>query len=284
MRIGTFNVHGWHDATQRKRVEDAIAFLRAADCDVLVLNEVTSDEGPLPRVARALGMHATFGWAGHGGNAVLTRAAPREVAVVMLDAAPGKLRSAVVTRVGLRSAAPAVDTDTDIDIDIVGLHLDHMREDDRVLQLAQLAEALVGRPDHILAGDFNAMRLADLDEEARARMQRARAQEGWEPGRDDVVRRLDAWGYVDAVRRALAPSDAAYREGLAHPIADAHAVTSRVGTRIDYVYMAPSVAARACVSGARTVATDVSDHGLVVVEVGPRVGNAVWHPVGVRRP
>ena len=61
--------------------------------------------------------------------------------------------------------------------------------------------------------------------------------------------------------------EADYRAALASPIAKAHAVTSRVDTRIDYVWLSAPLAT--AVEGVRAVTrrTDVSDHHPVVVEL-----------------
>lgn len=257
LRVGTFNVHGWCDATGRKRVDDVIALLRELACDVLILNEVVSPEHVLARVARTLGLVPTFADAGWGGNALLTRAAPSAVETVLLDAG-GHLRSALIATV-----------DTPVGpVDVAATHLDHTLEERRLAQLAQLLDALANRsPRVILAGDLNAMRLTDLDPAAVAGVRRHRDREGWEPARGDVVAALDRHGYVDAVRLALAGSLADYRAALASPIAKAHAVTSRVDTRIDYVWLSAPLAT--AVEGVRAVTrrTDVSDHHPVVVEL-----------------
>jgi len=256
VRIGTFNVHGFRDATGKKRVDDVIELLRALDCDVLALNEVVSPDHILARVARALGREPLWSEAGFGANALLVRAA-RSVQPVLLEAA-GELRSAIVAEVD-GPGGP---------LDVVATHLDHTSEARRLVQLRELHGVLLSRHVRlVLAGDLNAMRLSDLAPAELALMHRRRRREGWEAAREDVVRALDGYGYVDAVRLALAGSLAAYHAALGAPLPAAHAVTSRVATRIDYVWLSEAAARALRVTRARTVPTDVSDHLPVVVEV-----------------
>ncbi|MCC6622492.1 MAG: endonuclease/exonuclease/phosphatase family protein [Deltaproteobacteria bacterium] len=257
MRIATFNVHGWSDATGKKRIDDVIALLAELDCDALVLNEVVSPEHTLARVARALGLEPHWAEAGWGGNAILTRAPAREVESFTLDA-DGHLRSALAVRLDGPGG----------ELDLVGAHLDHVSEALRLAQLDQLHAALARRsPRHVLAGDLNAMRLSDLAPPELALVQRYRARQGWEPARDDVMRDLDRRGYIDAVRLALAGSLQAYRQQLAAPLPRAHAVTCRVDTRIDWILLSGALSEHVHVSGARTRRTDVSDHHPVVIDL-----------------
>jgi len=109
MRIATYNVHGWCDATGRKRIDDFVALLGGLDCDVIVLNEVLWFDSVLPRVAAALDMATTFAPAGFGGNAILARVPICEGASVDLHDRRFQTRSAAIARVTL--GALAVDAD-----------------------------------------------------------------------------------------------------------------------------------------------------------------------------
>jgi endonuclease/exonuclease/phosphatase family metal-dependent hydrolase len=262
MRFATFNIHEFQDASGRGRVDDAIAVLKEVRCDVLILNEVGPDSprSPLRDVGEALGMAVTFGKAGSGGNAVLTRQAPRDVQYFKLDEAV-EFRSAIVVRVALAGAGAS------LDIDVVGVHFDHCNENERLVQLAALGRHLGARPVHLVGGDFNAMRFSDFDDAGRAAMHAARKRHGFETGREDFVRKLDESGYVDAVRLALAGSHEAYSGALANPIPAEHAITSRVETRIDYLVLSPALAPRVHAHSARTVVSDISDHNLVSVDL-----------------
>ncbi|MFO0747122.1 MAG: endonuclease/exonuclease/phosphatase family protein [Myxococcota bacterium] len=256
LRLCTFNVHGWRDASQRVRSDDAIELLRAVDCDVVFLNEVASAEHILQRVADALGCAVAFGPADHGFNAILSRLPLGDVEAVTLDAVAGRMRGALCARIRVG----------DQDLDLTCTHLDHRREDHRLLQLGQLLEHLAGRaPRHLLGGDLNAMRCADYAPHELAALAAARRDNGWEPAREDAVRALDAAGYVDLVRLAAAGSPARYRAELGAPIAAQHRVTSRVDSRIDYLFASPALAPDVTVLDARTIRTDVSDHHLVAV-------------------
>lgn len=260
MRITTYNIHEFVDAGGRPRINDAIALLREVDSDVLLLNEVGDDSArsPLYTLGEALRMHVTFGKAGWGGNALLTREAPRDVEHFKLNAEV-EYRSAIVARVSLEG----------LELDAVCVHLDHYREDERVAQLACLERLLAHRPVHFLAGDLNAMRLTDFDEPGRVAMKALRERSGFERGRDDLVRALDASGYVDAVRLALAGSPEAYEAALGDPIPAEHAITSRVESRIDYIVLSRALAPLVRARAPRTVVSDVSDHNLVSVELVP---------------
>lgn len=262
MRIATFNIHEFQDASGRGRVDDAIALLKEVDSDVLILNEVGPDlpSSPLRYVGDALGMVVTFGKAGSGGNAVLTRQPPRELQYFKLDEAV-EFRSAIVVRVALEGAGAS------LDLDVVGVHFDHCNENERLVQLATLGRYLADRPVHLVGGDFNAMRFSDFDDAGRAAMHVARERHGFEKGRDDFVRKLDESGYVDAVRLAIAGSHEGYAAALADPIPAEHAITSRVETRIDYLVLSRALAPRVHARSARTVVSDVSDHNLVSVDL-----------------
>lgn len=259
LRLCTFNVHAWTDTQRRARLEDTTALLRALDCDVIVLQEVLDVDDELARLSRALGLHASVAEAAWGANAVLTRAAPHAVTRHALSVRGAELRSAVCVTLSDGPGAP---------LSIVGTHLDDRREDVRVAQLEALLARLATREARtpcVLAGDLNALRAADYTPAQLADIARAREQAGREPPRDDVVRMLDARGFVDAARRRPAS------EGPLEPLPAPLARTCWAGTRIDMVWLdAAAHAAFACVD-VRVVQTDVSDHLPVVVELRARV-------------
>lgn len=246
MRIGTFNVHAWADASGRSRVDDIIDVVRAARADVFVLNEVLSPGGPLLRLADAVGLQAYFGAAGYGGNAVLAPAGST-ARTVALHVPGGEARSAVIV-------GPCAG------VHVVGVHLDHRAEQLRLRQLELLLRALDGVGPHVIAGDLNAMDLRDYPPDEQRHIVAARARVGWEPATNDVLRRLGAAGYVDTARFDV-DDDA--------PLPSSRTSTCWVGTRIDHVWLDPRLAATARVVDFHVVDTDASDHRPVVVELAP---------------
>jgi endonuclease/exonuclease/phosphatase family metal-dependent hydrolase len=260
LRICTLNVHSWTDAEGVTRTDDVIALLRGIACDVVLLNEVPdADEGgDLHRVAGALSMHAAYAPAQFAGNAILARAPLLALASLELGARREETRSAAIAEVEVDGEAFVV----------ACTHLEHRREVRRVEQLVQLHGELTrrarGRPV-LLGGDFNALRLSDYPPDVLARVKAHRAANGWEAPVGTVVARLDAWGWVDAARLADAGSHAAYPAALARPIAPALARTCWAGTRIDYLWLDASLAARVQRVEAAVADVDVSDHRPLVV-------------------
>jgi endonuclease/exonuclease/phosphatase family metal-dependent hydrolase len=252
VRFCTFNVHAWCDASGRRRVDETIEVLARARADVVVLNEVLShDDQALGLVAAALDMQSTFAPAAWGGNAVLTRAGPIGARRLVLHAADGEARSAVLVEVA-SPIGPLV---------VIGTHLDHRREAVRVRQVELLLEAVADvQAPHVIAGDFNAMRTSDYPPEVLAAIAARRRRSAYELPSDDVVHRLDAAGYVDAVRLAHAVDPQ-------RPLPSSSRSTCWAGTRVDYVWLDRALAARVRGATAEVVQTDVSDHLPVVVEV-----------------
>jgi exonuclease III len=74
------------------------------------------------------------------------------------------------------------------------------------------------------------------------------------------VRRLDAAGYVDAVRLA-------HGVDSQRPLPPSLRSTCWAGTRVDYVWLDRRLAARLRGADADVVQTDVSDHLPVVVDL-----------------
>jgi endonuclease/exonuclease/phosphatase family metal-dependent hydrolase len=261
LRVCTFNVHGFGDAQGRSRLQETIAVLGALACDVLVLNEVLAFNGALERLADALGMHASYGAAGYGGNAILLREKPRAVENVPLTVHGRELRTALCAEL-IGPAGPLV---------IAATHLDDRSEDARCAQLTVLRAHLSrASTPHVMAGDFNAVRTADYAPARLLEIAKLRAKNAREPPRDDVAFMMDGWGYVDAARLAHAGDSARYAQSLTTPLPEGLAVTCWVGTRIDQVWLDARAAAQLTCAHARVVETDVSDHRPVVVELAAR--------------
>lgn len=252
MRFCTFNVHAWCDASGRRRVNETIDLLAHTRADVLVLNEVVSHDDPaLGQVAAALGMQASFAPAAWGGNAVLTRERQVGARRLVLHASDAEARSAAIVEVAT-PIGPVV---------VIGTHLDHRREAVRLRQVQVLLDALEEADcPHVIAGDLNALRTSDYPPETLAAIVARRSRSAHEPASDDVVHRLDAAGYVDAVRLAHAVD-------LRRPLPSSLRSTCWTGTRVDYVWLDRRLAERVRGTAAEVVQTDVSDHLPVVVEI-----------------
>ena len=249
-RLCVFNVHSWLDASGRTRIDDTLALLQPLACDLVFLNEVPQDLA-IERVAHALGMQLAYGPAQWAGNAILSRAPLSDVRNVALPAFDAEVRAVVMARTTIAGQA----------LTVACTHLDHVRERARLEQLAKLRTVVGGRAC-IIAGDFNALRSSDYPPVRLEAIREHRAENLVEEPRDDVVARMDAWGFVDAAR--LADSDA-YLSALARPIAPSLRSTCWAGTRIDYAWLSGSLAKRVTRAHAEVIATDVSDHRPLVV-------------------
>lgn len=157
--VATFNI--WHDAGGQwlKRLELLTAALRAADADVIALQEILEDAGKglsnqAETIARALGYAVHFvapepeGAPKRYGNAILTRLPTVEVARRKLEPL-SDYRTAIRVRVQTASGP----------VDVVGTHLAWQPEAAAV-RSEQLADLLAWLPADstplIVMGDFNA--------------------------------------------------------------------------------------------------------------------------------
>lgn len=259
LRLCVWNVHSWRDRSGRTRVDDVIDVLRAADCDLVLLNEAPRGT-VLSRVADTLAMNVAEAGALWAGNAVLARVPFIAAHKVPLQSRFGELRSAVVIdvdvggAVGLPGGAP---------LRVVCTHLDHQREQCRLEQLAAL-QAWLGDSADLIGGDFNALRLADYPADERAHIERRRAAAQIEPAADDVVDRLEALGFVDAARASPEP-DADDADGADGELPARLRTTCWAGTRVDYLWLGPRFARRVRVRRIEVLDVDVSDHRPVVV-------------------
>jgi endonuclease/exonuclease/phosphatase family metal-dependent hydrolase len=160
----TYNIHRWAGQDRRPDLDRLADIIRAAQADIIGLNEVihpVTRRGRtcnyLAELAARLGMAAVFGpsgwldygpdWHGPQGNALLSRYPLAEVQNVLLPRLPTTKQRALL---GARlSAGPAAGLTAFV------THLDHAFEGTRLWQLqGALAEALRHGP-HFIAGDFN---------------------------------------------------------------------------------------------------------------------------------
>jgi endonuclease/exonuclease/phosphatase family metal-dependent hydrolase len=238
-RIVTFNVHEWRDAAGRERLDDIVALLVSLDADVIALQEVPRDKR-LDHVADALRSSVAWAPAAFLGNALLSRNELHDVVSTFLSAPGHELRGALAAQTVVHGEA----------LRVVVSHLDHQHEKARVLQSQQLVAWAAGAP-HLLVGDLNAVDLDDYSEARHAELDAQRRALGWEALRGDVLADLKQALYLDVVAPFLSK-----RAGVS---------TCRAGIRIDHALLSPRcpwLASAACV-----VATDVSDHHPVVVNL-----------------
>jgi endonuclease/exonuclease/phosphatase family metal-dependent hydrolase len=205
-------------------------------------------------LAASLAMHAAYAPAQWQGNLLLSRAPLVDVKVLALATARAEVRSAVVARAVLDGQETRV----------ACTHLDSNRESARVEQIVQLHRALsADATPTLMGGDFNALRLSDYPAEILEAVRQGRARARREPPANSVIDHLDGWGYLDAAR--LADAVPSYAVALTRPIDPSLRTTCHAGTRVDYVWLCPRLAAGVTNVRAYVPTTDVSDHSPLVV-------------------
>ena len=143
-----------------------------------------------------------------------------------------------------------------------------MHEWKRLEQLEDLHRALEARAAaaHIIAGDFNALRLTDYGTDALRAVSRMRQENGREAPRGEVVARMDAWGYLDCFRFARAGGLDGYTRDLMKPIPDEELATCWAGTRVDFIWASRAMLDRFHPARYRRVDSDASDHFPIAVD------------------
>jgi endonuclease/exonuclease/phosphatase family metal-dependent hydrolase len=248
LRVCTLNVHAWRDENDVDRVDEVVLFLSGIQCDLVMLNEVPSPDGALAHVAKALKMHVAYAPASFAGNALLSRTPLSHARSVPLNATrSAEVRSAVIAQTIIHGEEYLV----------ACVHLDHRREVARLEQVARLHAELAKHHAHIVVGgDFNALRMSDYPPDVLAQIAAHRDATHWEAPAGNVVARMDAWGYVDALRLS---------QNTSGPLPPHLARTCWAGTRIDYIWLSTSLASGATQVDGAVADIDVSDHKPVVV-------------------
>lgn len=161
LRVMTYNIHHGEGTDGRFDLERLAKIIRAADPDLVALQEVdrrTRRAGGVDQaaeLARLTGLELAFGRSidlegGEYGNAILARVAPTEVQVHPLPSPePGEPRTALAARCAFADGRTSM---------FVATHLCHVSAKNRAAQTAKLAE-LFGPSELpvILAGDLNAL-------------------------------------------------------------------------------------------------------------------------------
>ncbi|HEX2718603.1 MAG TPA: endonuclease/exonuclease/phosphatase family protein [Gemmatimonadaceae bacterium] len=254
LRVMTWNIHAGTDAHGAPSLDRIGAAIRAAEPDILLLQEVDSATrrsngvDQLAVLAASTGMQGVFGrsldYQGGGyGIAILSRHPIVGRQTIRLRVEPPQERaggayeprSALVARI-------RVGGDT---IEVVNTHIDASRDDFYRLQEIRTVLAIAGerrgsvgvaaaRPAGAAAG--RAVILGgDLNSEPESEVQRLVRDTGWR----------DAWTNCGGGGPGLSYPDSASRK------------------RIDYLYLGPEWRCR----GARVVPNGASDHAPVIVEL-----------------
>lgn len=164
VRIMTYNIHRWAGRDQRLDLGRLAEVIRAADADVVGLNEVlhpvwmgSHAYAPLAELAERLAMYYAFGpsgWVDHGpgwhgpvGNALLSRYPLTDVANTLLPRLPGSKQRSLLSA--------TIATGPALGLTAFVTHLDHMFEGTRLFQIHGVLQRMARSGAHFLVGDFN---------------------------------------------------------------------------------------------------------------------------------
>lgn len=240
LRVATFNIHNAYGDTRR-----AIgALIAKCEPDIVALQECSQSS------ADAICGHLGVGWRAHiataawsFSNAILSHLPLERIATLELRTPHAETRSATLTRLTLPSGAH---------IHACSTHLDHIDEDTRLAQWAQLHTEIP--PDTVVCGDFNALRQADYTPERWANVTAVRQRNNWELPRTELLELMERQGYRDAALLAGGST----------------AGTCRYHTRIDYIFLGPGLESSAGPGSYQrhpARAQQLSDHDLLTVDL-----------------
>jgi endonuclease/exonuclease/phosphatase family metal-dependent hydrolase len=162
LRVLTYNIHHGEGTDRKFDLERLAKIIKAADPDVVALQEVdrktrrASGVDQAAELGKLTGMHARFGKAmdysgGEYGEAILSRHEPSKTEVHALPHGPGREpRAAIAVTLAARDGLP--------ELVFIGTHLCHQSTDDRVAQAKTINAAYPqdAKTVAILAGDLNA--------------------------------------------------------------------------------------------------------------------------------
>ncbi|MFT5682882.1 MAG: endonuclease/exonuclease/phosphatase family metal-dependent hydrolase [Myxococcota bacterium] len=217
------------------------AFLSTLDVDVICLQECAGPVVPWLQEQLDGTWQATWAEATYNGNAILTRhpiATSRTLS--LKTSGHAETRSAVDAVIDLPGGA----------LRVCCTHLDHVLEPTRLAQWTALSAQTGGVAGGVLCGDLNALRRSDYTDAEWAKITAERAEGCWELPRHDLLDTLLDAGFQDA-------ADGTPPEP-----------TSRFGTRIDYVLLAPGCPWRAVeIATLPTLDRGITDHNGVLVRL-----------------
>lgn len=208
VRLVQYNVRGLTAEDGTSTVDAVAQTLQALNPAIVCLNEVDLRKQPagLEQLSKILGTEHVhfFGHVrGTYGNAILSRyplTATRDVHVEGGSQLEHPKGSGQIYRIG-RGMAVATLQLPGRTFTIASLHLDHMSEDERVVQMSHVlreASSFGGNP-HIIVGDLNALLRDDYSAAEWASAEAKAVRNGWVPPCDarSIRLLLDA-GYIDA--------------------------------------------------------------------------------------
>jgi endonuclease/exonuclease/phosphatase family metal-dependent hydrolase len=166
----TYNIHRWAGRDSRLDVARLAQVIRAADADVVTLNEVLhpvtisgQEHDALAELAERLEMHFAFGpsgwldrggwfdrgadWEGPVGNAILSRYPLTHIANKLLPKLPGTKQRSLLEACLVGGPVQGLTA--------FATHLDHAFEGTRVVQMQAALAHIRRHGPHFIAGDFN---------------------------------------------------------------------------------------------------------------------------------
>ena len=259
LRIGTLNVHGFCDAGGGYSMDRLVELVKAADVDVLGLQEVHSDycrRGPRRKALEALAEDSGMRYVAECiptflGNAIISRLPLANVRTVVMRHTADHLRCALTADITAPDGSA---------VRFATLHLNHMKEPTRLEQWRDALPTVLRDDDRrvpsVLVGDFNALCRADYTAAEWERVTTVRERGRWESPRTELTAAVAAAGYTDLYHAAKGAK--LFKGDLS---------TCAYDTRIDYVWASPSFAATWRVARYEHIATTATDHSLVVADL-----------------
>lgn len=223
-RIATINVHGFiNPRTNRNNAYDLASLLEPHKIDLLAIEEARNDESLKAFQEKLSLTNVIFGrsYTSSDGNAVLSRYAFAEHHNQISDHhCRGGTRAMIQFQ--LQGDHPFIQNRK-----FAVTHLDHINEDDRVVQMTTFGPHR--HNIHVLMGDMNAVTREDYsDRYYQDVVYQKRQQARWELPRFNLTRMItDSYGYRDAFREANPQ------------LKDEQVATCPYGTRIDYIFYRP---------------------------------------------
>jgi endonuclease/exonuclease/phosphatase family metal-dependent hydrolase len=224
-KIATLNVHYWQDNNAQNNAQKLAKIVNNLDVDVLALQEVEINANELVEFSKLVNMpNVAFG-AGdlsNFGQAVLSKhdiTHQENVLVEIPGVGPrGMLRTNIAHPFAIVHGLQFFNT-----------HLDHILEPSRIAQLEEFQRKIIepNRKENaleIVVGDFNSLTEQDYSPKYLQEMTHFRSMSNWESPQYAVTTWMREKGYLDAYR-------------LKNKDLDLLCATSRVGTRIDYIWM-----------------------------------------------
>jgi len=228
LKIFLLNVDRWKKGAQSnfKQIESLIKTLRP---DIIVLNEVFGQGwlNYVEKIAKHLGENYSvyFGPTASPsyGNAFITNQKIVKSENFTIELPRHEIRGCF--RVVIRHP-----TKQGQNISFYGTHLDHIFEETRMEQLKYLLEKVVCDEEHVILGDFNALKRQDYSDEYWEEIFQVRKQNCWEvPPKTEVIEFIQQKNYVDFFQEI--------NQQKSEPLKDRAVGSSHFDTRVDYIWI-----------------------------------------------